>query len=541
MPDNDINKYEKMSELIQGLLTGNLTEEEFQVLDRMMSNDPECLKYYIEYTTIWALLDETECLSNTVNLSEYNTMTTQVLRDQETAYRSQPRFIAEFEEENHSHPFRNWKSVSMFLSAAAVIFIILIIKFSSQKPYKVEIAAIVDQINTQWDTEIPLETGSRLGSNEMQFSLKEGVVKLQFNDNVNVMIEGPAVFKIDKTGLFLGYGNLYCRVSRSGLGFTVKTPSAWYVDLGTVFGIKSDMKGVSELHVFKGNVRMVTGLAGNSRASRVIQENKAVRYNTGDNLAAAIPIEQKDFVSYFDSKSEVILRGQNYIDLADIVGGGNGLGTGTDQKGINPVSGKPSGLIAGTQRSTNDYHLVVPSSPYIDGVFIPNGRTKQVVSSLGNVFEECPVTSGSCFNNIGYAMRSINSNQTPESHELFRSILLHANTGITFDLEAIRRLMPETGTIHFQSQIGIERMPFRPKASNADFWVLVDGKLRFKKTQVKHKSFYSVDVELSQSDRFLTLIVTDGGDPEARNIDGRTVNAIDSDWGMFAEPVLVAE
>ena len=102
-------------------------------------------------------------------------------------------------------------------------------------------------------------------------------------------------------------------------------------------------------------------------------------------------------------------------------------------------------------------------------------------------------------------------------------------------------MMPETDTIHFQSQVGIERKPFRPKASNADFWVLVDGKLKFSKTQVKHKSFYSVDVELSQSDRFLTLIVTDGGDPETRIIDGVTINAIDSDWGMFAEPVLIAE
>jgi hypothetical protein len=101
--------------------------------------------------------------------------------------------------------------------------------------------------------------------------------------------------------------------------------------------------------------------------------------------------------------------------------------------------------------------------------------------------------------------------------------------------------MPEAGTIYFRTQIGIERMPFRPKASNADFWVLVDGKLRFNKTQVKHKSFHSVDVELSQSDRFLTLIVTDGGDPQARVVDGKNVSAIDSDWGMFAEPVLIAE
>jgi hypothetical protein len=524
MSDKGLNKFERLSQLIHGMLSENLSENEFHELDKMMSDDPECLKYYIEYTTIWALLDETECFSNAVNLTDNKSITKQYLE----------------EGEKQPYLFRKWKPISIFASAAALIIIVLVLRFSSQKAYNVEMATIADQINAEWDSEIQFEIGSRLGANEMQLSLKKGVVKLQFNDNVDVLIEGPAAFKINHTGLFLEHGNLYCRVSSSGLGFTVETPSVHYVDLGTVFGIKSDIKGVSEMHVFKGTVRMISGSAGSLRTSKVIKENSAIRYNSEKNNVDTIPIEQKDFVSYLDSESDVILRGQNYIDLADIVGGGNGLGTGTDQTAINPVSGKPSGLIAGIQKSANDYHLV-PSNPYVDGVFIPNGRTKQIVSSLGNIFNECPVTNGMCFNNIGYAMRSINTNRTTESGKLHRSITIHSNIGITFDLGAIRKMMPETKTIHFRSQVGIERMPFRPKASNADFWVLVDGKLRFNKNQVKHKSFYSVDIELSQNDRFLTLIVTDGGDPEARVVDGMTVNAIDSDWGMFAEPVLIAE
>lgn len=558
MPDNVENKYERLRQLIQGMLTGSLTEDEFQVLDRMMSDDPECLKYYIEYTTIWALLDETECMANTAGLPEYKALPAQVRQEQMSIPKTKPEFKTKAGLKKHLFQFVKWKpgrdvpqtknsktqftllarrAASIVLSTAAVLFVVLLIKlFSHQKLYNVDIVTIADQINAQWDPETPLEIGSRLGVNEMQLSLKKGAVKLRFNDNVYVLIEGPAVFKIDQTGLFLDHGSVYCMVTRPALGFTVKTSSAAYIDLGTVFGIKSDSKGVSELHVFKGNVRMIAGLAGNFRFSKVVKENNAVRYNSQRNIIEAIPIEQNGFVSHFDSESKVIQKGQMYIELADIVGGGNGLGTGTDQTGINPIIGRMSGLIAGTQRSANDFHSV-PSSPYIDGVFVPNGRTKQIISSQGNLFVECPVTSGSCFNNIGYGMRSIG----PNRDQLLRSILLHANTGITFDLEAIRRLMPETGTIRFRSQIAIERSPFRPKASNADFWVLVDGKLKFKKTQVKHGSFYSVDVELSRSDRFLTLIVTDGGDPENRIIDGETVSAIDSDWGMFAEPVLVAE
>ena len=77
MSDNGINKYEHLSQLVQGMLTGNLTEGEFQLLDRMMSEDSKCLRYYIEYTTIWALLDETEGLAGTDNLMELQTVMTQ--------------------------------------------------------------------------------------------------------------------------------------------------------------------------------------------------------------------------------------------------------------------------------------------------------------------------------------------------------------------------------------------------------------------------------------------------------------------------------
>ena len=102
MPDNGINKYERLSQLIQKMLTGNLTEDEFQVLDQMLSDDPEYLKYYIEYTTLWALLDETECLANTDSLPEYNTMTAQVRKEQMPTLKAQPQFIPTVEKGGHS-------------------------------------------------------------------------------------------------------------------------------------------------------------------------------------------------------------------------------------------------------------------------------------------------------------------------------------------------------------------------------------------------------------------------------------------------------
>jgi hypothetical protein len=76
---------------------------------------------------------------------------------------------------------------------------------------------------------------------------------------------------------------------------------------------------------------------------------------------------------------------------------------------------------------------------------------------------------------------------------------------------------------------------------NADFWILVDGKVRYKKTQVKEKKLFAADIELSEKDRFLTLITTDGQDSEGRILNNTPLTPHDSDWCYFADPVLIVE
>ena len=61
----------------------------------------------------------------------------------------------------------------------------------------------------------------------------------------------------------------------------------------------------------------------------------------------------------------------------------------------------------------------------------------------------------------------------------------------------------------------------------ADLWVFVDGRLKFKRTQLRPQDgVVKIDVELGQGDRFLTLVSTDGG------------NGISADWVVFGDPVV---
>jgi len=112
---------------------------------------------------------------------------------------------------------------------------------------------------------------------------------------------------------------------------------------------------------------------------------------------------------------------------------------------------------------------------------------------------------------------------------------MHANLGITFDLQAIRQDLPQGLHIRrFTSDVGIgsdiRRTP------NAEIWVLADGEVRFRTRLQDASSVVPIQVALSETDRFLTLVSTDGGDEDHPEQPG--ARATDSDWCVFGDPKL---
>jgi hypothetical protein len=118
-------------------------------------------------------------------------------------------------------------------------------------------------------------------------------------------------------------------------------------------------------------------------------------------------------------------------------------------------------------------------------------------------------------------------------------IVLHANLGLTFDLNAVRKSY-QCGINRFMSQVGMADLE-EEYSGNADFWVLVDGQVRYSLRQYKEKGVLNdVSVEIKDTGRFLTLVTTDGGDMD--DPEGGVYNrAISCDRGVFADPVLVLE
>ena len=71
--------------------------------------------------------------------------------------------------------------------------------------------------------------------------LAEGVVELEFDGGARVSIEGPAEFA-PRSGqrMELTRGRLVAYVPKQARGFTVDTPTAEVIDLGTEFGVEVD-------------------------------------------------------------------------------------------------------------------------------------------------------------------------------------------------------------------------------------------------------------------------------------------------------------
>lgn len=119
----------------------------------------------------------------------------------------------------------------------------------------------------------PLKVGDRLGAEFIE--IDSGLVRLQFDDGVEVTLQGPARFELNALGKTrLHAGLLTATVPPGAEGFLVDTPTAQVVDLGTVFGVQLADDGVASVSVFDGEVEITPT---NGTKTSLVQEGETVR------------------------------------------------------------------------------------------------------------------------------------------------------------------------------------------------------------------------------------------------------------------------
>ena len=88
-----------------------------------------------------------------------------------------------------------------------------------------------------------------------EIRVTSGRIKLTFNSGTVVTLHAPALFQVIsemQTRLLLG--KVTARIAKGAEGFSVVTPRATVIDLGTEFGIEVNEVGATDLVVFQGEV-----------------------------------------------------------------------------------------------------------------------------------------------------------------------------------------------------------------------------------------------------------------------------------------------
>jgi len=411
-----------------------------------------------------------------------------------------------------SPPPRQRGSKALFRCSAAAALLIasgLAAWFSFQHPGPTTAAIVLQSVTAQWGGNKSFHSGETLPVG--QLDLESGVAKLGLPGGVTMVVEGPAKFEVNSaTGVSLLRGKLVATVPHDVHGFAVNTPDGSVIDLGTQFGVEV-LDGQTHTEVFQGQVQLQPRSAADSLTT--LSAGQAAEL-----FVSAATIDPAG------AKSQHFVRdpggGALSLDIADLVAGGDGT-THRRNGMIDPRTGAAGPMpIMGLIDGDSAYHRG-SSLPVIDGCFIPNGEHGPVqVDSAGHRFE-LPPTDGKTYDFIfsGNHVPRPGNHKSPiptilgnvdyssPDHWL---VYFHANVGLTFDLAALRRLHPASTLEQLHAVVGNVYNKNPKDARPTELFVLADGVLRFHR-RFSGPDVFTLAVPLSDSDRALSLVITDGG------------------------------
>ncbi len=200
------------------------------------------------------------------------------------------------------------------------------------------------------------------------------------------------------------------------------------------------------------------------------------------------------------------------VDLADIVGGGDGLGGGKRRHGIDARNGKAADETPKGYLSNITLNRPRPGpTKFVNAVFIPNGPGDVPVTTTGLVVQGIPETSKAGWDVIRNgpvaAQHSTKLGDVDYAKGDHTILGLHANAGITFDLAEIAASLPLVNP-RFRAVVGYGGTTAE---AGADYFVFVDGGLTANGRIGFDDGGTAIDISLPKGAKFLTLIATDAG------------------------------
>jgi len=502
---NDPNESTPLDTLLALQIRGEISPEQRDQLHRSMAENIEVLDYCLDFLIVSAGL-ETPC-------QEDNEAAAARLEDTLKSHVAKPQI-----------PKRHiWRSAckiaaTLILGCMATFAIMRMLQQSRSQG----LAQVINGLAAKWeDSTMSATRGTQLAKGSRY--LVEGIAQLKMASGAKLLVQGPCRFTLNDTNkIHLTSGAITASIPKKARGFAVETQDCEIVDLGTEFGIRAQAGAQTEIHVFSGKVTLKPSQAVPGQDSEIsLEANQAalVKASSPVEIKAANPAQ---FMRKLPQRHTKASPGK-WLDLADVVGGGNGFGTGTTDQGIDVATGDKAQATDKASLDEQGAFIMLMDQRYLDSVFSPNSRLGDVtISGTGLVFRECP-QAADCY--VGGVFNQMQSD-TDASNTPDYPVLSHqCNTGITFDLDRLRADNPGVSIQGLDTRCQISRT-MQGSGKTMDFWVLVDGKVRAHQQYSANKRKETpISVAFAANARFLTLVTTC---PE------KTQNC----WGVFAEPLL---
>jgi len=212
------------------------------------------------------------------------------------------------------------------------------------------------------------------------------------------------------------------------------------------------------------------------------------------------------------------LTGQG-LDLADMIGGGNGLGAGTKGAGLHVGNGTVAKDKLGYHSDIKANRLQKPewgdvnAPKFVQWLFVPDGR-EELNLAFKKPVKGVPLTSAHTWDAIRNGPLNAQVSTTLDGTDFAKeghSILgLHANSAVTFDLKEIRKVSGYA-KMRLTAMVGFGANK-QAASSLADFTVFVGGDQKFQRLKMRKDEFAHIDLSIPADAPTLTLIATDGGD-----------------------------
>jgi hypothetical protein len=136
---------------------------------------------------------------------------------------------------------------------------------------------------------------SRIGPGDL-LRFERGEVELVFDHGVEVVIRGPAFFEVRAPDrAYSNLGRIAARVGKDGTGFTIETPVAKVVDLGTEFAVEVTPSGLTDVAVFDGLVDLSVNGGRATGSPRRLTQGEALRIEPDGRLDRLMTIPSDRF------------------------------------------------------------------------------------------------------------------------------------------------------------------------------------------------------------------------------------------------------